>query len=161
MPLTRPRTAIALSFAVALSAVDVCAQGTVASQPPPPPALPSITLPVPLDRVLRDYEAAWRRGDAAALAALFAEDGFVLQSGRAPVRGRAAIQAAYTGQGGAPLQLRALAASVADTVGYIIGAYGYGGTRGDEGKFTLTLRRRAAGPWLIVSDMDNTSHPSR
>ncbi len=123
--------------------------------------LPSITLPPALDRVLRDYEAAWRRGDAAALAALFAEDGFVLQGGRPPVRGRAAIQAAYTGQGGAPLRLRALAASVADTVGFIVGAYGYGATPGDQGKFTLTLRRRSGGPWLIFSDMDNASRPPR
>lgn len=121
------------------------------------PELPSITLPPSLDRVLRDYETAWRKGDAAALAALFAEDGFVLQSGRAPARGRQAIQSAYSGQGGAPLRLRALAASVADTVGYIIGAYGYGTKPGDQGKFTLTLRRRVGGPWLIFSDMDNTT----
>jgi hypothetical protein len=45
------------------------------------------------------------------------------------------------GQGGAGLRLRALAYSVADTVRCIIGAYGYGETPGDQGKFTLTLRR--------------------
>jgi len=122
--------------------------------------LPSVALPPALDRVLRDYEAAWRRGDATALAELFAEDGFVLQSGRAPVRGRAAIAAAYAGQGGGPLRLRALAAAVADTVGYIIGAYGYEGTPGDQGKFTLTLRRALGEDrWLIFSDMDNASRP--
>jgi len=107
--------------------------------------------------VLRDYERAWRSGDAAALAALFAEDGFVLQGGRAPARGREAIRAAYTGQGGAPLRLRALSYSVADSVGYIIGAYGYGLDTGDQGKFTLTLRRQRGGTWLIFSDMDNPS----
>ena len=42
------------------------------------------------------------------LAALFAEDGFVLSSGVPPVRGRAAIRRHYEGQGG-PLSLRALA----------------------------------------------------
>lgn len=120
-------------------------------------ALPSITLPPALNRVLRDYEAAWRKGDAAALAALFATDGFVLQGGQAPVRGRAAIQRAYAGQGSAPLQLRALAAATADSLGYIIGAYGYGEPRGDVGKFTLTLRRDRGGRWLIMSDMDNLS----
>ncbi|GAB1342086.1 hypothetical protein MASR1M101_12130 [Gemmatimonas sp.] len=116
-------------------------------------------MPPALDRVLRDYEAAWRRGDAAALAALFATDGFVLQGGQAPVRGRAAMQRAYAGQGSAPLRLRALAAATADTVGYIIGAYGYGEPRGDVGKFTLTLRRDRGGRWLIMSDMDNLSVP--
>ena len=155
-----PRSLTMLVLAVAVVGVeDVHAQ-----RPSPAPTqvaqeMPSITLPPSLDRVLRDYEAAWRKGDAAALAALFAEDGFVLQSGRAPARGRAAIQALYTGQGGAPLRLRALAASVADTVGFIVGAYGYGNNRGDQGKFTLTLRRRAGGPWLIFSDMDNLSRP--
>jgi uncharacterized protein (TIGR02246 family) len=127
----------------------------------PPERLPSITLTADLDRVLRDYEAAWGRGDAAALAALFAPDGFVLQGGKPPVRGRAAIAAAYAGQGGAPLKLRALAAATADTVGYIIGAYGYGDGTQDQGKFTLTLRRDRGGRWLIFSDMDNASRSPR
>ncbi|MBN6150499.1 DUF4440 domain-containing protein [Xanthomonas sp. AmX2] len=126
-----------------------------AKEPVPSPALPDVPLPPELDRVLRDYERAWRAGDAAALAALFAEDGFVLQSNRPPVRGRPAIRAAYAGEGGGPLRLRALAFSSTDTTGYIIGAYGYGNTPGDAGKFTLTLRRTPGGPWLIFSDMDN------
>lgn len=129
--------------------------------PAPPPELPSVALSPELDRVLRDYEAAWRRGDAAGLAALFTEDGFILQGGRPPVRGRAAIQAAYAGQGGGPLRLRALAAVTADTVGYIIGAYGYEDAPGDQGKFTLTLRRGPGRRWLIFSDMDNASRPPR
>ena len=130
-------------------------QGTPPANTPAP--IPTVTLPPELDRVLHDYERAWRAGDAAALSALFAEDGFVLQGGRPPVRGRDAIRTAYTGQGGPGLRLRALAYSVADTVGYIIGAYGYGETPGDQGKFTLTLRRPRGGAWLIFSDMDNPS----
>ncbi len=126
-----------------------------------PAPLPSITLAPELDRVLRDYERTWRAGDASALAALFAQDGFVLQNGRAPVRGRSDIGAAYTGQAGGALRLRALAAATADTVGYIIGAYGYGDMPGDMGKFTLTLRRTRGGPWEIFSDMDNGNQPRR
>lgn len=124
-------------------------------------ALPSITLPLELDRVLRDYERGWRAGDAAALAALFAEDGFVLQGGRPPVRGRTGVQSVYTGSGGGDLRLRALAYATADTLGFIIGAYSYGDEPGDVGKFTLTLKRSPAGRWLIFSDMDNTSRRSR
>lgn len=124
--------------------------------------LPDVALPPELDRVLRDYERAWRTGDAAALASLFAEDGFVLQGNRPPIRGRPAIQAAYEGQdAGGPLRLRALAFAATDTIGYVIGAYGYGNTPGDTGKFTLTLRRAPGGPWLIFSDMDNSNAPPR
>lgn len=124
-------------------------------------SLPSVSLPPALDRVLRDYERAWRAGDVDALVALFTEDGFVLQPNRAPVRGREALKAVYAGQGGGPLKLRALAFATADTVGYIIGAYGYGDEAEDQGKFTLTLRRGRGGQWLIASDMDNGSRPPR
>jgi len=126
-----------------------------APKPVTPTELPSVTLPPELDRILRDYERAWRTGDATALAALFAEDGFILQSNRPPVRGRKAIQAAYEGGSGGPLRLRALAFHTEVTTGYIVGAYGYGDGPGDTGKFTLTLRRTPGQPWLIFSDMDN------
>ena len=126
-----------------------------AAEPDRSTELPGVALPPELDRVLRDYERAWRARDAAALAALFAEDGFVLQPNRPPVRGRAAIRAAHEGESGGSLRLRALGFSAGDTIGYIVGAYGYGGAPGDAGKFTLTLRREAGKPWLIFSDMDN------
>ena len=125
------------------------------------PQLPSVSLPEELDRVLRDYEAAWRSGDASKVAALFSADGFVLQNGRAPVRGRDAIGKAYAGQAGGELKLRALAYAVADTVGYILGAYTYGNAPGDIGKFTVTLRRPRGAPWEIFSDMDNGNQARR
>ncbi|MCC4618512.1 nuclear transport factor 2 family protein [Xanthomonas campestris pv. asclepiadis] len=112
-------------------------------------------LPQEFDRVLRDYESAWRKGDANALAALFAEDGFLLQSDHPPIRGRTAIQAAYEGSSGGPLRLRSLGFSAEGNVAYIIGAYGYGDAPGDIGKFTLTLHRDSGKRWLIFSDMDN------
>ena len=139
--------------------------GPLLGQSAPEPArsteLPDAALPPDLDRVLRDYERAWRAGDAAALASLFTEDGFVLQSNRPPIRGRSAIQANYEGQGGGLLRLRSLAFAAGDTSGYIIGAYGYGDTPGDTGKFTLTLHRAHGKPWLIFSDMDNPNTPPK
>jgi ketosteroid isomerase-like protein len=123
--------------------------------------LPSVSLPAELDRVLRDYEQAWRSGDASKVAALFSVDGFVLQNGRVPVRGREAIGRAYAGQAGGELRLRALGYAVADTVGYIIGAYNYGNAPGDIGKWTLTLRRPRGGRWEIFSDMDNGNQQRR
>jgi len=114
----------------------------------------TVTLPPELARVLTDYEASWTAGDAAALARLFAEDGYVLPQGQEPVRGRAAIEKLYTRKG-SPLALRAFAYATQGNVGYILG--GYGAERGgpETGKFTLTLRKGTDGRWLIVSDMDN------
>jgi ketosteroid isomerase-like protein len=144
-----------LAFAYAFFATALFAQ--IPARQFTDEVLPSVTLPPELDRVLREYEHAWGIGDGAALAALFADDGFVLQNNAPPVRGRAAIQAAYQGQGGAPLRLRALAYASGTTDGYIIGSYRYGAQSGDVGKFTLTLRRKPGERWMIFSDMDNSN----
>ena len=140
---------------VALAALRASAFGAT-----PEAAPPSVPLPPELARVLTDYEAAWRRRDAAALSRLFAEDGFVLSSGRPPVRGRAAIEKAYTGSGG-PLVLRAFAFATSGDAGYILGAFARREGEPDLGKFTLTLRRAAGGRWEIMSDMDNANREGR
>ena len=146
-----------------MSVIALALVSAIAAGAPPVPAetvLPSVTLPPEIDRVLRDYEAAWAAKDAAALAALFAEDGFVLQRNKPPVRGRDAIAKAYAGAGG-PLALRALAYAAQGDVGYIIGAYAARAGEPDDGKFTLTLKKAANGKWLIMSDMDNGNRPPR
>lgn len=117
-------------------------------------ALPSVTLPPELERVLRDYERAWRNRDAAALAELFAADGFVLRSGHPPVQGREAIENAYQNSGGR-LHLRALAFERSDSIAYIIGGYTSTPKWPDAGKFVLTLRQASTGRWMITADMDN------
>jgi ketosteroid isomerase-like protein len=127
-----------------------------AQQPAPVVALPSIELPSALDRVLRDYERAWRARDAASLAELFTEDGFVLGNGSPPARGRAAIRTAYA-NGGGPLSLRALAYAMEGRVGYIIGAFGHAPGEPDSGKFVLALRQGSDGRWQIAADMDNSN----
>jgi len=119
-------------------------------------ATPSVVLPPELSRVLTDYETGWKAGDAATLAGLFTEDGFVLANGQAPVKGRAAIQKIYTSSG-APLSLRAFAYATHGDTGYIIGGYSHERGKPDDGKFTLTLRKAGDGRWLIVSDMDNSN----
>jgi len=126
------------------------------AQTPPPDATPlsTVTLPPELARVLTDYEKAWRAHDAAALVALFAEDGFVLANGAPPVRGRAAIAKAYANAGG-DLVLHAFAFAAEGPLGYVVGGFSRREGQPDVGKFTLTLRRGGDGKWLIVSDMDN------
>ena len=131
------------------------------AQAPEAAVPPSIELPPELARVLRDYEAAWGGRDAAALAQLFAEDGYVMANGRPPVKGRPAIEQHYTGSGG-PLFLRAFTYAAEGSVGYILGGYTDERGKADVGKFTLTLRKAADGRWLIVSDMDSPNRrPSR
>ena len=149
-----------LTLALSLTGGRLGAQTPAPSPPAAAEQLPSVALPGDLDRVLRDYEKAWRGNDVPALVALFTEDGFVLQPGRPPARGRESLAEVYRGQGGGPLKLRALAFATADSVGYIIGAYTYGDSASDQGKFTLTLRK-SAGKWLIASDMDNGSQARR
>ena len=119
--------------------------------------LPSVELPPELDRVLREYERHWESSDAAALAMLFADDGFV-SGGDRWIRGRAGIQEQYARAGG-PLRLRALAYAMDGNAGYIIGAYGYApmDAQADAGKFVLALRRAADGRWLIAADLDSSN----
>ena len=139
------RAAASLLIALALSRAPVSGAE---------PAPPSIALPPELARVLRDYETAWKAREAAALARLFAEDGFVLSSGDLPVRGRAAIEKHYANSGG-DLALHAFAYATDGRVGYILGGYAWNGAASDTGKFTLTLVKAPDGRWLIFSDMDN------
>jgi ketosteroid isomerase-like protein len=140
------------SAGTALAAIALLAAARAGAQQSPP--LPSVTLPPELARVLRDYETAWQKKDAAALAALFVEDGIVLSSGAPPVRGRAAIEKHYAEAGG-PLALRAFAYETREDVGYILGGFTRKAGEPDAGKFTLTVKRGAGGRWLIASDMDN------
>jgi ketosteroid isomerase-like protein len=125
----------------------------------PPDRLPSVALPAELDRVLRDYERAWQAGDAAALTALFTDDGFAARpTGWA--RGSDAVRTGYENAGG-DLRLRAHAFAAADSVGWIVGSYGYGeeAIDVDRGKFVLALRRADGGPWRIVADLDGGNRP--
>ena len=150
------RFAILATLAL-LPVSDVRAQAPTQQSPAASvPRLPSVTLPADLDRVLRDYERLWKAGDGTGLAALFTEDGFIARPG-GWIRGRAEIAPAYQAMARGDLLLRALAYAAGDTVGYIVGAYGYGETAStrDQGKFVLTLRRQRGGPWLIASDLDS------
>lgn len=148
-------------FVVALIVVIAGAQaGAQTPQAPPAPQMPSvISLPPAFDRVLRDYEAAWRDGDGPRLAALFTEDGFAVQSGSPIRRGRAAIAGGLTKPGGT-LQLTAYAYSSSGNVGYIVGGFRYPTTLGSGGRFVLALQGGPDGRWLIAADLDNSGPPA-
>ena len=150
-----PRGVAALALVALLAAAIASAQPATPREAAPPAA---VTLPPELDRVLRDYERAWRAGDGAALAALFTDDGFAVQSGSPLARGHAAIARNISGPGGA-LQLSAYAFSVSGTVAYIVGGYRYPDTIGPGGRFVLALRQGADGRWRIAADLDNSGPP--
>jgi hypothetical protein len=151
------RTWLTVPFCVFVLALPVSSAG---AQSADPLGLPPVTLPADLDRVLRDYEKAWRSGDGTALGRVFTEDGFALSNGAMPVRGRAGIAGSLTRPGG-ELQLRAFAWATADTVGYIVGGFTYPNSGGPGGKFLLALRKGPDGRWLIAADMDNSATPRR
>ena len=121
-----------------------------------PLGMAPVGLPPALDRVLRDYERAWRAGDGKQLASLFAEDGMRLAPGSLPLRGREQLAGELKGPGG-ELQLRAHAYAVSDSVAWIVGGYRYPGTTGPGGKYVLALRKGRDGRWLIAADMDNSA----
>ncbi len=145
-----PSSLVALAFVV-LAGIPAPGAG---QQSPGASSMEAVTLPPELDRVLRDYETAWRARDAAGLAALFTDDGFILRPNRPAVRGRANIEEAYGGVGG-PLVLRAWDYATSGDVGWILGGYGATEDSPEFGKYTLTLRLGDGGRWLIASDMDN------
>lgn len=127
----------------------------VGGQRPAPPSQPSVELPAELDRVLRDYEKAWRARDAQALADLFVDGEIVMTNTGAQVRGRRAVRAVYDGSGGG-LSLRAVGFAVGDAVAHILGSYAMAVGEPDAGVFVLALRRGADGRWLISADLDRS-----
>jgi len=137
---------------VALALAGGCGRDAANSEPRAPDS--GIELAPDLERVLRDYERAYAGRNPAALAALFTEDGYVLPTGRPPVRGRTALQAQFEGEGG-PLRLVPIAAAAGDSVAYVIGTFGAEARADAGGKFVLLLRRTGAGPWRIAADMAN------
>ncbi len=140
---------------LAAFAMEGEAQATVVRTPP---NMPGVELPAELDRVLRDYESAWKSRNASALAELFTPEGFVLSNGKPPIKGQASIAAGFVDAGG-DLRLRGLGYSIGDSVAYIVGAYGWGATEEvpDVGKFVMTLRKNSTGRWLIAADIDNAN----
>ncbi|MEO8200575.1 MAG: nuclear transport factor 2 family protein [Gemmatimonadota bacterium] len=153
---TRPfgRRVLSITFALSLFWLTAFLVTPVSGQDSAFTPLPSIILPPELDRVLRDYERAWRAGDEAALAALFTTDG-VVPSPQGWVRGVTDIEKAYR-EGAGPLSLRAVAYGVEGATGYIVGTFGYDADPAttQRGKFILALRRAPDGRWLIVADLD-------
>lgn len=122
-------------------------------------ALPTVTVPAEVGRVLTDYARAWAANDAQALSRLFAPEGMALPNGQPPARGADSIRRVYSQGAGSPLALRPISFAASGDLAYVVGGFGPSPDAPDLGKFTLVLRREGDGRWLIVADMDNSNVP--
>ncbi len=109
-------------------------------------------------------------GDAAAAAALFAEDAVLMLPGMEPLTGRAAIRQGFAGIFGA-VRYTEVVADVQEV--QVFGDYALevgtsrftfqagGQTFSERGKYMVAWKRQPAGTWLIHRDVSNGSGPAQ
>jgi uncharacterized protein (TIGR02246 family) len=113
---------------------------------------------------------AFVAGDAAAAAALFAEDAVLMLPGLDGIEGRAAIEQALAGAFSA-VRYRSIVANIDEVQrfgdyalerGTTVMTYTVGGqTVTDRGKYMVAWTRGPGGTWLIHRDVSNTSGPGQ
>ena len=116
-----------------------------------------------------EFVAAMKRGDAAALAALYTEDAIVLPPNSDMIRGRAAIRKFFADFLGST---KVTAAEITTQEVFVSGATAYEvGTNRlamqaagqpavtDRGKYLVVWQRGPDGRWRVHRDMFNTSLP--
>ncbi len=119
-----------------------------------------------IGKVRDAYGAAFKAGDAAALAALYTSDASSMTNGQPTAQGTAAIQAAIAGMSGmASSQELTITAEKTDVSGDL--AYDRGTfkqtmtlkTGGEpvtqEGRYIVVLKRQADGSWKIAEEINN------
>jgi uncharacterized protein (TIGR02246 family) len=113
-----------------------------------------------IQAAVRQYVAASNRGDAGALAALYADDAVLLPPDHEAVEGREAIGAFWRQGTDEGLQVTTLRLDVAGDVGYLVGRYRLPPTAeepADSGKYVLCLKRQDDGSWKVTADIWNSS----
>jgi uncharacterized protein (TIGR02246 family) len=168
------RFARALPF-VALAACTAAPTGA-AEESTAPAAVPSATHADPagvraaIERNNAILIDAFVAGDAAAAAALFAEDAVLMLPGIDAIHGRAAIEQALAGAFSA-VQYQSIVADIAEVQffgdyalerGTTVMTYTAGGqTVTDRGKYMVAWTRGPDGTWLIHRDVSNTRGPGQ
>lgn len=110
---------------------------------------------------------AWRMGwnsrDAAAIAAVYAEDAVVMPPGAEPIEGRAAIQAALTEMlavsAGSQMAFTTEDVMVQGDMAVEVGSFvetNADGSHRDHGRY-LSVMKKIDGSWKIVRDIWNSS----
>ncbi|HEU4588902.1 MAG TPA: SgcJ/EcaC family oxidoreductase [Gemmatimonadales bacterium] len=111
-----------------------------------------------ISRVIADYQAAYHHNDAAAMAELYAPDGFLLPPGRELIRGRAAIQKFWEQGMEAGFQMETLQVSAGMGTGYAVGRYyipADAENDAETGKYVITFERQPDGVWRVAADIWN------
>ena len=145
-----------------ISAVLAAQPPTPQTKTPPVGNPPSPTYPTPaaqksdpaLDQIVKGYESAFNRGDAKALAALYADNAIRLGPKNEVLHGRAAIEQFYAGSlGGKPgtLSVRPVRTQmIIPDVAVLEGRYEVAGTTGVHGVYVVTVVRQG-GQWKFAS----------
>lgn len=138
-------------WGIGIGGLAACAAGS-SNSPGVPPALK------------HSWEVNFNRGDAAAVAALYAPDALLLVSGSEPVRGAAAIRREVETmiRSGAQVHIETAENVGSGDVAYVYGTYavkqGPDGKEIDHGTYVEVWRRRA-GEWKITIDINASSLP--
>jgi len=120
--------------------------------PPSNDAAPAIA------KLNADFSAAATAGDAARVAAFYADDAFFMPPGTPALHGRDAIRAAWTallGAGKATLTLTTDTVIQSCDVATEVGRYTVAGVENDKGKYAVTWRK-IGDRWLIAVDIFNS-----
>jgi uncharacterized protein (TIGR02246 family) len=113
-----------------------------------------------IEAAVQRYVDASNRGDADALASLYADDAVLLPPDHEPVRGRAAIGEFWRQGTDEGLEVTTLTVEVQGDLGYLVGRYRLPETDeepADSGKYVLCLKRQRDGAWKVTADIWNRS----
>ena len=113
-----------------------------------------------IEAAVARYVAASNRGDADALADLYADDAMLLPPDHEPIRGRRAIGEFWRQGTDEGLQVTTLTVEVDGDLGYLVGRYKLPPTKeepADSGKYVMCLKRQRDGSWKLTADIWNRS----
>ena len=121
-----------------------------------------------IDAVDKQWQEAFKSGDAAAVARFYKEDGRILPPNAEIVEGRAAIEQFVKGflAMNAKLSFSAFAVHESGNLAVGVGRYELqfepepGLTQKDSGKYIVVYERQKDGSLLLIEDMFNSSLPA-
>ncbi len=126
---------------------------------------PDSDLQLEIEEGSKQFMAAFNRGDAAALAAMYTEEGWIFPPNSDIVSGQEAIQKFWQGamdSGLKGLKLSPLEMQGAGDTAYEVGRFtltGEGGKVIDTGKYIIIFKQERGG-WKLHRDIWNTSKPA-